>query len=358
VRPYTQAMPGTKAQAEPVGLDAPTLAASLRAMLAALRAHEDELNRLNVFPVRDHDTGTNMVLTLAGMVAALDAPTDGAPEPTLAGIAKAAGGAALEEARGNSGVILAEALRGLLDTWAPLERVGPADLARGLRAAATAAREAVLDPVEGTILTVADATATAVEAHAHSHPHTHGNSETGTTVPALLAIAASAAREAVAATREQLGALHDAGVVDAAGYGLQRCLEAFAATTMDATDGAAEGTSPVDNASATPSNLDSLASGGPPEAGEGTHAVPGESGGPALFEVQYLIACEREAADELARELGAIGDSVAVARGNGTFRVHVHTEQAGAAIEAALRWGTPSRIQVSYLGPADASTHQ
>jgi len=309
VRPYTQAMPGTKAQAGPVGLDARTLAASLRAMLAALRAHEDELNRLNVFPVRDHDTGTNMALTLAGMVAALDTPTDGAPEPTFAGIAKTVGGAALEAARGNSGVILAEALRGLLDTWAPLRQVGPAELARGFRAAATAAREAVLDPVEGTILSVADAAAAA----------------TGATVPALLTVAAGAARQAVAATREQLAALRDAGVVDAAGYGLQLCLEAFAATVA---------------------------------AGEGGHTVPGEPGvavaepgTPALFEVEYLLACERDAVDELARELGAIGDSVAVARGNGTFRVHVHTRQAGAAIEAALRRGTPSRIQVSYLGP-------
>ena len=97
--------------------------------------------------------------------------------------------------------------------------------------------------------------------------------------------------------------------------------------------------------------------GGAPEAGNSTHAVPDESGLPALFEVQYLLACEREAVDELARELGAIGDSVAVARGNGTFRVHVHTEQAGAAIEAALRRGTPSRIQVSYLGPANSGAH-
>jgi dihydroxyacetone kinase-like predicted kinase len=358
-------MPGTKAQAGPVGLDARTLAASLRAMLAALREHEEELNRLNVFPVRDHDTGSNMALTLQGMVAALDALRE--PEPTLAGIAKAAGGAALEEARGNSGVILAEALRGLLDTFAPLERAGPADLARAFRAGAAAAREAVLDPVEGTILSVADAAAgAAVEALAGAA------GEAGLTVAALLARVAGAAGEAVAATQRQLGVLRDAGVVDAAGYGLQLCLDAFAATVAAA--GTASGAErAVDSASSPPAEAARLASGGPPgeEAGghavHGVHGAPGESGGAAdepeaggtaLFEVQYLLACDPDAAEELAAELGALGDSVAVARGNGVFRVHVHTRRAGAAIEAGLRHGTPSRIQINYLGPAEPGDHR
>lgn len=369
VRPYTQAMPGTKAQAGPVGLDARTLAASLRAMLTALREHEEELNQLNVFPVRDHDTGTNMALTLQGMVAALDARPE--PEPTLAGIAKAAGGAALEEARGNSGVILAEALRGLLETFAPLDRAGPADLARGVRAAAAAAREAVLDPVEGTILSVADAAAASMEAAL-----AEAAGEPGLTVAALLARAAGAARAAVAATQHQLGALRDAGVVDAAGYGLQLCLDAFAATVASTVNAEPDEDAEraVDSASRPPANLARLASGGPPEgeeagghAGRGASGEPDESGsgageaeagGPSLFEVQYLLECEPDAAGELARELGAIGDSVAVARGNGMFRVHVHTERAGAAIEAGLRYGTPSKIQVNYLGPGGAGAHR
>ncbi len=343
VGPYTQAMPETKAQAAPVGLDARTLGAALRAMLAALRQHEEELNRLNVFPVCDHDTGTNMALTLAGVVAALDARPE--PEPNLAWIAKTAGGAALEEARGNSGVILAEALRGLLDTWAPLDLVGPAELARGFQVAASQAREAVLDPVEGTILSVADATAAAVAATLEATP------DAGTTVAALLARAAAAAREAVTATRQQLRALREAGVVDAAGYGLQLCLEAFAAT---AEEDAEPGIGPVDNGSATPPKLARLAPGGPPGAEKGSGVDPSETGSPALFEVQYLLACDRDALEELSRELSAIGDSVTVGRGDGLFQVHVHTEQAGAAIEAALRHGTPSRIQISYLGPSGA----
>src|SRR6266536_4824888 len=148
---YTQPMPATEAQTGPVRLNTAGLGKCLRSMLAAVRDHEDELNRLNVFPVRDHDTGTNMALTLAGEVKAVEA-TRGRPMRELAG---AVVDAAMLEARGNSGTILAEVLRGLFETWAPLDLVGPADLVRGFRAAADRAEQSVLNPVEGTILTVA-----------------------------------------------------------------------------------------------------------------------------------------------------------------------------------------------------------
>src|SRR6266498_6058783 len=152
-------MPATEAQAGPVRMDAAGLGDSLRAMLVLVREHEDELNRLNVFPVRDHDTGTNMVLTLEGVVKAVEA-TSGRPMRELA---SAVVDAAILEARGNSGTILAEVLRGLFETWAPLELVSPPDLVRGFRAAAERARQSVLEPVEGTILTVARVTADAME---------------------------------------------------------------------------------------------------------------------------------------------------------------------------------------------------
>ena len=287
-------------------------------MLAAVRDHEDELNRLNVFPVRDHDTGTNMALTLAGVVKAVEATGD----RPLRELAAAVVDAALLDARGNSGIILAEVLRGLFETWAPLERVGAADLARGFRVAAERADQAVLEPVEGTILTVVRATA---EALALAEPSAGDPAE-------LLAEAAQATTRAVEATRDQLDVLRRAGVVDAAARGFELCMWAFAAT-------AAGRQAPH----AAPGKAR------PPAAAEGVGA-----GGPA-FEVQYLLACGERDAEELKRYLATVGDSIAVARGDGRYRVHVHTDHPGAAIEEAIRRGPVSRIQIAYLGAEPAA---
>jgi dihydroxyacetone kinase-like predicted kinase len=308
-------MPATEAQAGPVRLDAAGLGKCLRSMLSAVRDHEDELNRLNVFPVRDHDTGTNLALTLEGVVKAVEATGD----RPLGDLATAVVDAALLEARGNSGIILAEVLRGLFETWAPLERVGAADLARGFRAAAERADQAMLEPVEGTILTVVRATAEALAELPESEP------------AALLTQAARTAAVAVAATRQQLDVLRRAGVVDAAARGFELCLWAFAAT-----------------AAGRPAPHAAPGKAWPPAAAEGVGA-----GGPA-FEVQYLLACGERDAEELERYLATIGESIAVARGEGLYRVHVHTDHAGAAIEEALRHGSVSGIQVAHLGAAPA----
>jgi uncharacterized protein len=317
-------MSATEAQAGPVrGLDAAALGDILGAMLDLVRGHEDELNRLNVFPVRDHDTGTNMALTLEGVVKAVEA-TRGRPMRELAG---AVVDAAMLEARGNSGTILSEALRGMFETWAPLDLVGPADLVRGFRAAADRAEQSVLDPVEGTILTVARVTADAMEELAPAE------------LDVLLAGAAEAAGRAVQATTAQLAVLRRAGVVDAAARGFELCVRAFAAAVAEE-----DGKAPTDGARAgrpAPSQ-------GHPAAGEAPDHAGGEPS-PA-FEVQYLLACGEDDVRELERYLATIGDSITVARGDGRCRVHVHTDDAGAAIEAATRRGPVSRIEVAYLG--------
>jgi uncharacterized protein len=302
-------MPATEAQAGPVRLDAAGLAECLRAMLAVVRDHESELNRLNVFPVRDHDTGTNMALTLEGVVKAADASA-GLPLRELAG---AVADAATLEARGNSGIILAEVICGLFETWAPLERVGAADLARGFRAAARRADQAMLEPVEGTIITVVREAADALAELPEGDP------------AAMLAAAAERAGRAVERTRDQLETLRQAGVVDAAARGFELCLLAFAAS-------AAGQAAP--HVHATPA------------------AAPESRDGPATgpaFEVQYLLACDELQAEELKRALAAIGSSIAVARRDGLYRVHVHTDDAGAAIEEAIGRGRISKIQVAYL---------
>ena len=321
-------MPATEAQAEPVRLDAAGLGDSLRSMLPVVREHENELNQLNVFPVRDHDTGTNMALTLEGVVKAVEA-TRGRP---LRELSAAVIDAALLEARGNSGTILAEVLRGLFETWAPLRSVGPADLVHGFRAAAERADQAVLEPVEGTILTVVRATAEALEARPEGDP------------AALLAIAADAAGRAVEATRDQLEVLRHAGVVDAAARGFELCLRAFAAA-------AAGQPSPGQPSPGQPGGVEARS----PEAARPGHATGHvddddfrQAHTPA-FEVQYLLETSEQDAEELKRYLATIGDSIAVARSDGLYRVHVHTDHAGAAIEEAIRRGATSRIQVAYL---------
>jgi dihydroxyacetone kinase-like predicted kinase len=312
-------MPATEAQADPVrGLDAAALGDVLDAMLVVVREHEDELNRLNIFPVRDHDTGTNMALTLEGVVKAVEA-TRGRPMRELA---SAVVDAAMLEARGNAGTILAEVLRGLFETWAPLERVGPADLARGFRLAAQRAWQSVLEPVEGTILTVARVTADAIEELPAGD------------LDALLVIAAEAAGRGVAATTGQLAVLRRAGVVDAAARGYELCVRAFAATVA--------GERPP------PSRRD----GGRTDHAPQSATDPGGQG-PA-FEVQYLLACAEPDLRDLERDLAAMGDSITIARGDGRCHVHVHTDDAGAAIEAAIRRGPVSRIEVAYLGNAAA----
>jgi fatty acid kinase len=312
-------MPGPKAQAGPVrALNAEVLRESLRAMLGSVREHEDELNRLNVFPVRDHDTGTNMSLTLDGVVKASDA-SSGSPMRELA---SAVVDAATMDARGNSGTILAEILRGLFETWAPHEVIGPNLVAAGFAAAADRAEQSVLEPVEGTILTVARVTAGAV-------------SRSGGDVAELLAVAADAAGRAVEATTGQLAALRRAGVVDAAAKGYELCVRAFAETV--AAGGGAHG----DEDAAEPTARSTVAA----TASAEPTADPG-----ALFEVQYLVACGQRDAQELRRALAAIGDSVVVAGDDGRYRVHVHTRSAGATIEAGIDHGRISRVEVAYLG--------
>ncbi|HZD38381.1 MAG TPA: DAK2 domain-containing protein [Actinomycetes bacterium] len=326
-------MPATEAQAHPVrALNAAALGDVLVAMLDLVRANEDELNRLNVFPVRDHDTGTNMALTLEGVVKAVEA-TRGRPMAELAG---GVVDAAMLAARGNSGTILAEALHGLFETWAQLDVVGPADLVRGFRAAADRAEQSVLEPVEGTILTVARVTADAMEAAA---PAGLGD---------LLAGAVEAAAGAVEATTGQLPALRRAGVVDAAARGFELCVRAFAETM------AREAGSPPAAAEVEVERPETPPTREPATGGEASQrATPGPGGdgdaGPA-FEVQYLLAASEEDVRELRRSLTTIGDSITVACGDGRYRVHVHTDDAGAAIEEAIRRGPVSRIEVAYLG--------
>src|ERR1700686_2948814 len=176
--------------------------------LAWLTVNRDEVDALNVFPVPDGDTGTNMLLTLQSAVE--DIKESNAAE--VSKIAKLASHGSLMGARGNSGVILSQIFRGFARAVEGKSSLTPAELATAFEEAANAAYRAVNKPTEGTILTVAREAGRSASAAASSP---------GATVPSVIAAAASGARAAVLKTPSQLQILRDAGVVDAGGFGLQ-----------------------------------------------------------------------------------------------------------------------------------------
>ncbi|MGY1438260.1 DAK2 domain-containing protein [Streptomyces reniochalinae] len=293
----------------------------------SLRAHCARMDAINVFPVADGDTGTNLCLTFEAAAEALSAP-EAAPgaEALPAALDEEHGGrmlramahAALLGARGNSGTILAEYLRGMARG-----RTEDGGLAAMLRGAARAARAAVAHPVEGTMLTVAAAAADAAEAGGDP---------------------AAAANEALSATPGQLAALARAGVVDAGALGLTALLGALWAAL-------GEQAPPLPEPSEPPGPSVPAAREAPcgPARGE---PVPSRS----EFEVMYLLEADDPAAlDALRSRLDPLGDSLVIGGGEGLWSVHVHVADAGAAVEAGLAAGRPYRIRIAHLpGPQGA----
>ncbi|MGE0794425.1 MAG: DAK2 domain-containing protein [Acidimicrobiia bacterium] len=297
-------------------------AADLRAVVTTfrdlLRGHQDAINRLNVYPVPDGDTGTNMALTMASVVAELDS----AP-PDMAATCRAIGHGALMGGRGNSGVILSQILRALTARWAEDERVDGAAVAEALEAAAASAYEAVSRPVEGTILTVVRAAADGAMAAV----------DRGGDLAAVLETARVAAGEALARTPEQLPVLAAAGVVDAGGAGLLLLLDA----ALHAVDGRAL----PEPATTGGADLAALA---------GLGGAAGHDGEADLrYEVMYLLEADDAAIPVFKDVWAGIGDSIVVVGGDGLWNCHIHTDDIGAAVEAALDAGRPRSIRVTDL---------
>ncbi|GIJ76976.1 hypothetical protein SAMN05443287_101154 [Micromonospora phaseoli] len=290
--------------------------------LAALKRHQGEIDDLNVYPVPDGDTGTNLVLTLtsAQQALAMDLDTHADGTWTAHGHAlRLMARGALLGARGNSGVILSQILRGLADTLATVAQVRGRALAAALRASTGAAYAAVARPVEGTLLTVVAAAAESAE-------------RTGSDdLPVVVRAAAGAAATALARTPEQLPALARAGVVDAGGRGLCLLLDALVEVVTGET----------------PARPPTAPRAAPPPAGAAR-----ETGSPEYaYEVQFLLDAEPEAVRQMRDTLDAFGDSlVVVGDGNttgGTWQVHVHVNDVGAAIEAGVVAGRPHQISVT-----------
>jgi DAK2 domain fusion protein YloV len=303
-----------------------------RAAVAALSEARGRLDELNVFPVPDGDTGTNLLLTAEAALAALE--TAGEGESAWAVLAR---GAVLG-ARGNSGTILAQLLRGLADQLAAAPADGPA-FAKALQGAAEAAYAAVAEPEEGTFLTVARAGGEAAVAAA-----AEGRTELADVVRA----AADGARVALEATPGQLAALRDAGVVDAGGAGLCLVLDALVTTVT--------GVEPARPSLARRHDRSGAGPGAHHHHHAGDRDVPHQPPAGPGSEVQYLLADADEAAVvRLQARLAALGDSLVVV-GVDTptgreWNVHVHCADVGAAIEAGIEVGRPYRISVSPLAP-------
>jgi fatty acid kinase len=295
-------------------LTAADLAAVITSYRDALRAHQDRINRLNVFPVPDGDTGTNMMLTLESVLKEMEAGGSSSMEAT----ARAISHGSLMGARGNSGVILSQILRGLAEGVQGAETIGSAALVNGLNRAAEGAYRAVQAPVEGTILTVIRGAADAATAEA-------GGEDAD--LVAVLEAARRGANESLARTPDLLPVLKTAGVVDAGGAGLALLLDAF----LHVADGRPVPAAP------------------PVTEGPGAPGSPDHEAAGPRYEVMYLL----EAPDDLIpafREVWAgIGDSIVVVGGGGLWNCHVHTDDIGAAVEAALEAGRPRQIRVSDL---------
>ncbi|MFG1667267.1 DAK2 domain-containing protein [Streptomyces sp. Y7] len=308
--------------------------------LESLGRAREEIDAINVYPVADGDTGTNLYLTVESAVGAVEAVFTAyeVGRPTLADAARAMAHGALIGARGNSGTILAQLLRGMAQVLADGEtaHTDGSGLRLALRQAADSARRAVAHPVEGTVLTVASAAADA----AHS--------AAGDDCGAVARAAYEGARTALDATPGQLAVLERAGVVDAGGRGLLAVLGALVETFTG------EAVSPV--AGAHTRVAGSRAAGdGAPLAETADCADVLDAGGPA-FEVIYLLEAEDAAVARLRERLDGLGDSLVIVGGDGLWNVHVHVDDAGAAVEAGVEAGRPYRIRITHFGAGDAHT--
>ncbi|GAA5011451.1 DAK2 domain-containing protein [Kitasatospora paranensis] len=308
-------------------LDATAVRTWCRLALTALGQAREEIDALNVYPVPDGDTGTNLYLTVEAATEAVEsavAAGPGAPDG-LGAVTAAMARGALVGARGNSGVILAQWLRGLAEGLAA--GGDAATLRKALPRAADAAYQAVADPVEGTLLTVAAAAARAAA------------DEDGTLADTART-ACLAARSALRHTPEQLAVLAEAGVVDAGGRGLVAVLGALADTVL--------GHTPMGPVALRQEFT--LPAPDPHDACEGHARQPGH---PA-FEVIYLLEADDAALPALRSRLSALGDSLVVGGGDGLWNVHVHVDDAGAAVEAGVEAGRPYRIGITHFAEAAA----
>ena len=317
-------------------LDVRALRDVISTFRTAVHDHAGGLNRLNVYPVPDGDTGTNMARTLDAVVAEMEGVDEGDLDATCDAISHGS----LMGARGNSGVILSQILRGLASTLKEktadkMDGTGER-IADALSAASAGAYQAVLKPIEGTILTVVRESAEAAKSA----------SADGAPLVDVLRAAREAGRTALDNTPELLPVLKDAGVVDAGGAGYPLFLD----SALHVVDG-----EPLPDPADDPE-------GPTAEALEAVAHRDGHDGeidvSEQRYEVMYFLDLADDRIDTFKQGWGAIGDSIVVVGGDGLWNCHVHTNDIGASIEIALDLGgRPKQIRVTDLFEEVAEEH-
>jgi uncharacterized protein len=277
------------------------------AALASLEGNRQRIDDLNVYPVPDGDTGTNMTLTARAVVEELDRSTSEERAPLIKEVTRAA----LMGARGNSGVILSQIVRGAAEVLGSEQTIDAPTVARAFQSARDAAYRAVREPVEGTMLSVIREMAEVTE---------------GDDVASLLEAIVERGEEAVARTPEQLAVLREAGVVDAGGAGLLEVVRGLAAAVAG---------EPLPQPRAEPERL-------------GVEAIHQELSR-YRYCTTFLIEGEELDQNEIESELERLGDSLLVVGDAEAFKVHVHTDEPGLALAVGTRLGVIDRVEIANM---------
>ena len=308
-------------------LDSKNLANLMYCFRDALQDHNESLNSLNVYPVPDGDTGSNMVATLNSVVSEIESLEE---NPELENIIEAISHGSLMGARGNSGVIVSQILRGFVSEIksASIKTIDANLFSEALSAASSAAYEAVGNPVEGTILTVVRETAEAAEKAA---------SEESDLLP-VAEIAREAAKHSLDSTPELLPVLARAGVVDAGGSGFLLMMDSLLHVIDDR---------PMSEPEVVTVSVDSLIL--------DVHDETSNSG--TRYEVMYFLEAPDDLIPDFKKAWSEIGDSIVVVGGENIWNCHVHTNNIGAAVEAGISVGKPYEIRVTDLFEEVAENH-
>ena len=308
-------------------LDSKNLANLMYCFRDALQDHKESLNSLNVYPVPDGDTGSNMVATLNSVVSEIESLEE---NPELENIIEAISHGSLMGARGNSGVIVSQILRGFVSKIKSASRktIDANLFSEALSAASSAAYEAVGNPVEGTILTVVRETAEAAEKAA---------SEESDLLP-VAEVAREAAKHSLDSTPELLPVLARAGVVDAGGSGFLLMMDSLLHVIDDR---------PMPEPEVVTVSVDSLIL--------DVHDETSNSG--TRYEVMYFLEAPDDLIPDFKKAWSEIGDSIVVVGGENIWNCHVHTNNIGAAVEAGISVGKPYEIRVTDLFEEVAENH-
>ena len=286
---------------------------------AFMREHE-YINSLNVFPVPDGDTGTNMLLTLGSVTKAVTE----APDEGIGSLARRGADSAIMGARGNSGVILSQLLRGIARGLSGKDTATSAEVGKAFQYGVLYAYRAVARPVEGTILTVAKGIAKG----------TYRAVRDNATFADILTAAINAGQEELIRTPELLPALKAAGVVDAGGQGLI----VFLGGCLEGLEGRFTG----------------------PEADFGrTLTVPGITADITIahpYCTEFIVKRFAASLVEVKRQLEQMGESLVLAPGEDILKVHIHTAQPGAVLESAIAWGTLHDIKIDNMADQHRQT--